>query len=387
MAAAGRRRSGTILIVVALILIVLLVVVGFLLRDQILGWATRGGEGPQAELLPTPTQITELSRIVVLAQPASRGTEINESMLTTVAYPQSEMVEGLFYTDMQAVIGLRAKYDLPQGVPLTPNLLTEKPVGSYAAVQIPRGMVAISIPANRLQLVSYALMPGDHVNIIASLLMVDIDAEFQTRLPNFTASVIAPGSSGGGEEGQGGSTTASITIASGGVASTQGRTELDPVLNQAVYVVPSETQRPRLISQTVVQDAMILWVGDFPVDGKIETVVQPTPTPVPAEGQEVQQPAAPVRPDVVTVVVSPQDAQTINFLLLSGAYLNLPLRSAGDDQHIPTEAVTLQFVLDQYGIPYPAKLPYGLEPATSKLPVNLPSASSSNVVPPEVPVQ
>ncbi|NPV77680.1 MAG: hypothetical protein HPY59_15070 [Anaerolineae bacterium] len=384
MAAAGRRKGGLILIVIALIMILMLAVAGFFLRDRILGLA--GGGGGQTVALPTPTPIQDFARIVVLAQPASRGTEINESMLTTVAYPQSEMIEGLFYTDPQAVIGLRTKYDLPQGIPLTPNLLTEQPVGSFAAVQIPRGMVAVSIPANRLQLVSYALMPGDHVNIIASLLLLDIDTDFQSRLPNFTGSVTVPGPGGTDEQGTAAPTTATITIASGGVASTQGRTELDPVLNQAVYVMPSEAQRPRLISQTVVQDAMVLWVGDFPADGKIDTT-QPTPTPVPVEGAEAAPAPAAPRPDIVTIVVSPQDAQTINFLLLSGANMSMALRSAGDDQRIPTEAVTLQFVLDQYGIPYPAKLPYGLEPPVLKLPANLPLSSSSSGIPGEQPIQ
>lgn len=378
MAASGRRRGGLILIVVALIMILLLAVVGFFLRDRILGIA--GGNDGQTTTLPTPTPNQNMARIVVLAQPAARGTLIDQNMLTMVSYPQSEMIEGLFYTDTQAVIGLRTKFDLPQGIPLTPSLLTEEAVGSFAAVQIPRGMVAVSIPASRLQLVSYALMPGDHVNIIASLLMLDIDTSFQTRLPNFTASVTAPGPGTTSEEGATGPTTAAITVASGGVGSTQGRTELDPVLNQAVYVLPSEAQRPRLISQTVVQDAMVLWVGDFPADGNIDTT-QPTSTPATAEGGEAAAVEVP-RPDIVTVVVSPQDAQTINFLLLSGANMSMALRSAGDDQRIPTEAVTLQFVLDQYGIPYPAKLPYGLEPPALQLPANLPLSSSSSPVSP-----
>ncbi len=38
------------------------------------------------------------------------------------------------------------------------------------------------------------------------------------------------------------------------------------------------------------------------------------------------------------------------------------LRAPGDDQRIITEAGTLQFLLDQYNIPLPAKLPYGIEP-------------------------
>lgn len=116
----------------------------------------------------------------------------------------------------------------------------------------------------------------------------------------------------------------------------------------------------------------MLWVGEFPADGNIETGPAASATQTPAEGQTETTNEVAARPDIITVIVTPQDAQTINFLLLSGANLSMALRSSGDADRIPTEAVTLQFVLDQYGIPYPAKLPYGLEPAVSELPSNLP---------------
>jgi pilus assembly protein CpaB len=76
-------------------------------------------------------------------------------------------------------------------------------------------------------------------------------------------------------------------------------------------------------------------------------------------------------PKYITLIVSPQDAVTLNYLMYSGAgggaALTLALRSAGDDTRIQTEAVTLQFLLDQYRIPVPVKLPYGMEPKTDRL--------------------
>jgi hypothetical protein len=62
---------------------------------------------------------------------------------------------------------------------------------------------------------------------------------------------------------------------------------------------------------------------------------------------------------------------TLNYLIIAGGKLNLVMRAAGDDQRIATEAVTLQFVLDQYNIPNPAKLPYGLEPRIDTFPAYL----------------
>jgi hypothetical protein len=43
--------------------------------------------------------------------------------------------------------------------------------------------------------------------------------------------------------------------------------------------------------------------------------------------------------------------------------LTLALRPPGDEAVIPTDAVTLQYLLDVYRIPVPVKLPYGFEPS------------------------
>jgi pilus assembly protein CpaB len=202
------------------------------------------------------------------------------------------------------------------------------------------------------------------VNVIVTLLMVDIDPGFQSKLPNNTGLVVAPGPT------QGGPTTASGTITKGdGLA---GRTELDPTLGLPIYVIPSEPQRPRLVSQTLIQDAVVLNAGDFPTDEELaaqqqaaNTVNQPQAAQPTPQGQQAAQTKV---PDTVTLVVTPQDAVTLNYLIIAGGKLNLVMRSAGDDQRIATEPVTLQFILDQYNIPNPAKLPYGLEPRVDSFP-------------------
>jgi pilus assembly protein CpaB len=53
----------------------------------------------------------------------------------------------------------------------------------------------------------------------------------------------------------------------------------------------------------------------------------------------------------------------------TASQLNLALRSAGDDTRVDTSltAVTLQFLLEQYQIPVPIKLPYGLNPRIDQL--------------------
>jgi pilus assembly protein CpaB len=87
----------------------------------------------------------------------------------------------------------------------------------------------------------------------------------------------------------------------------------------------------------------------------------------PAEGGgEQAAPTPPPEPEVVTLIVTPQDAITLNYLLYYqkylGAQMTLALRSAEDNTRVLTEAVTLQYLLETYNIPVPAKLPYSIEP-------------------------
>ena len=71
------------------------------------------------------------------------------------------------------------------------------------------------------------------------------------------------------------------------------------------------------------------------------------------------------------MIVSPQDADTLNYMVLSKVNITLALRNSQDDAKPTMDAVTLQYLMDQYNIPYPAKLPYGLE-----LPAAAPTAAA-----------
>lgn len=363
--AANRKKGGFLLIIFSLLLIVGLGAIFFLFRNQILAPKSE----PQAQAQPLQQQ-EQMVTIVITTQAIPRGTTITEEVVTTIPYPAKDMVQSTFFSSTADVVGKQAKYDLEARLPLTSSLIIDGQAGSVAAFQIPKGMVAISIPISRLTSVSFAPQPGDHVNVMASLLLTDLDPSFQTRLPNFTGVVTKPGP---GAEGQPSTLTAGIT--SGGPASTQGRVELDGTLNEAIYAVPSEeTQRPRLVSQTVIQDAIVLHVGSFLEDEQKKAAADAqasgpaaNPTPEPSRNANAQPTEAPKEPGDITIIVSQQDAVTLNYLLLVGSKLNLVLRSAGDTEKIKTEPVTLQFLLDQYNMPNPAKLPYGVEPRTDKL--------------------
>jgi Flp pilus assembly protein CpaB len=354
-------RRGRIFIYLAFIVILALVAVFVIITR----FPTILGGQQTAEIVPTPTPI-EMVNVVVVTQQVPRGQVLDENVLATIQIPRSAFVEG-YFTDLAEVVGKRARVSLVPNMLLTTGMVVDateqlSETGSTAALQIPRGMVAVSVPINRLSSVSYALRPGDHVNLIVSLLFVDLDADFQTILPNKNAVVIAP-SPANPETGAG----ATLSAASQAAAGVQGRAEIDPLLEETFYVVPSEGQRPRLVAQTLLQDAIILGVGEFPLkEEQAAPQVQATPQPEePApqqEGAPTPTPTPLPKPEVITLIVTPQDAVTLNYLLNGPARISLALRPADDDTRVQTEAATLDFLLKQYNIPVPVKLPYGAEP-------------------------
>jgi pilus assembly protein CpaB len=144
------------------------------------------------------------------------------------------------------------------------------------------------------------------------------------------------------------------------------------------------------VSQTLLQDAIVLGVGDFPLTDEVAEEPEPT-QPAPTTEEEVtidteagapgETPVGtelvkeePKLPDLITLVVTPQDAVTLNYLVYAGSQLTLALRPSGDDTRVQTEATTLDFLLTQYNIPVPVKLPYGMEPRVDDLmPPELPN--------------
>ncbi|MBE0687559.1 MAG: hypothetical protein IH585_16330 [Anaerolineaceae bacterium] len=347
------RKSGRIFIIIALLLIVIVAaaaVVWLRLRPLLQPTEPAAEDSPQI-------QIEEMVDIVITTQFVNRGEVINESVVTMIPFPKNELVEGTFFTQLESVVGKRAIYPLEARMPLTPRMLIDGETGgSIAAFDIPVDKTALSVLIDREAMIAYAPQAGDHVMVIGCMLLVDVDPEYQSILPNYTGSVTK-------QILQAESSTESLTviISSGGQGSTQGRTELDPTLNEPVYVVPSEAQRPRLVCQNVIQDAIVLRMGDFPISGEEPTPADQVVVPEGQEG-EVQPPPEIPAPDIATLVVSPQDAVVLTYMRKANIMLTLALRNPNNTQTILTDAVTQQYLMDQKNIPLPAKLPFALEP-------------------------
>jgi pilus assembly protein CpaB len=368
------RRSRIILV---LLLVVVIGVAAMVVLPRLLPQ----DETPTVEeFTPMVTPTVDMVDVVIAKQNIPEREKIVEGMLLMAPYPR-ELVLPSMYTDPTDVLGQKSLLALPQGTIIQEGMIAD-PVAEFstahsdAAEVIPAGWVAVSIPISRLSSVSYAPRRGDHVNVIATILLVDLDPTFQSLTPNESALVIAPGPLG--EAGKS-PTALTLQITGGGDTSLIGRTELDALLEQNVYIVPSEAQRPRMVSQTIIRNVRVLGVGDFPRPDMEPTpfpTAVPTagaePTPgapaasVPEQGTQSAQltatPTPPRLPDLITLIVSPQDAVTLNYLIYSGAMLNLALRNPYDEDPGISEAVTLDYLLSGYSITIPVKEPYGTQP-------------------------
>jgi pilus assembly protein CpaB len=341
------RRGGPILLILVLIIVVL-IAVAFLVVQ---------GIGPFARVEVSPT--APIEKIVIARQPINQDDEITEALLSTEDLPKNLVTEKMI-TDKQSLIGKFALSSIAQGWPLSLDMVTDRRTTGGKAI-LP-GQVAISIAVKRIDMVGYAIKDGDYVDVLATNLFVDLDASFQSILPDSFGQVVNAGSPPDGAP------LAVLGMSNGSGQRAAGRAELDPTLNQVIYFIPAEAQRPRLVSQMILQDIQVLHVGTFPLTGPIsQGDVQATPQP--AGGQPAATPVPLPEPDIITLVVSPQDAVSLTYLMYSGTKLTLVLRAPDDRSRAETEAATLQYILSQYAIPVPAKLPYGFEPRMNVLPV------------------
>jgi pilus assembly protein CpaB len=381
---------GRLFILIALLLVITVagVFLAFAASQGTLGNLLGGGgqapitQGGQETAVPVTATPEPVLRIIGASQTLGRGVIIPTEALVAIPWPTS-IVPPSAITDPAQIVGTRARYTIARGEPIFSTMVVESlaqisPTGSDAAAQIPAGYVAISIPYDRQHGVALGVKDGDHVNLIVSWAVVDVDQEFQTELPNLSTVLSPPNPDAVFAIPP---STVSV-VNSGNVSQPQpvGRGATGVEIDANFYVVPSEPQRPRLVTQGIIQDALVLRVGTFGEDAP--QTVEPTPTADPAATASAPPPptATPLPPDIITLVVSPQDAIVLNYVnrlnerYPQGVQVTFALRSAGDTSRVDTEAVTLSYMFETYNIALPAKLNYGLS-AAANTPTPVPPAA------------
>ena len=340
---------GRILLIIGVVLILVVVVFGV----YYLFFRPSPTPPPTGDVGATPVVVeSSMTQIVVAAQNIPRGMMIEEDVNAVIlqSWP-ADAVPLEAVASLDDVYGSIARVDIVRGMPILESMLSETAgdvgdAGSDAALQIPEDKeVGYALPVGRYSSLAWALQPGDHVDVIISLLVVDLDEEFQSPPPNQIGCMSPP-------EGEG---------CKGGVF---GRLETLPN-GWVVNALPREGQRPRLVTQLTVQDAVVLQVGDWP---DLEEALEVEEEAPPVEEGEAPPPTPPPdRVEPLTLAVTRQDAMVLDYALIAGARINLVLRRVGDERSIVTESVTLQYLLDRFSIELPPKLPYGLVPPISEL--------------------
>lgn len=347
---------------------------------------TTGGSQPVAPAvaqanttaLPTITPIPFIE-VVIAIQDIPRGSRVQANTVTVVPWPE-EAAPVNAYSNIEDVIGKIARTDIYREQLLLSNILVDDfqslaNIGSDAAAIIPPNRVAVSVPIDRITSVAYAIRPGDRVDVIVSMLFVDVDPNFQTIEPNaFTNYNIELGEANPNLPG-----VVPVSLAPSGVAirGTFDTRIIPGGISIPVVITPSEQQRPRLAAQRTVQDALVVWVGDFPLDGRIFRPA-PTPTPViptatpggqarPGTPTPIPPTPTPDKPDIITLAVSPQDAVVLTWLAEAGLPLTFALRSAATTTFPQTDPVTLDYIMTRFNIAVPEKFDYSIQPAITTI--------------------
>ena len=382
-------RRGRVFILLALIILAVVVVVFVVttMNGAGDGGVAAPGEQPRAQTAPTPTQIP-MTYVVVSVQNLPRGFRITRDALDIVPWPVESGVQENAFTlpgdliadgvvtqqekdeylnpvlNPNSPVGMVARTTISRWQPVLQSFVvrdlaeSEGDVGSQTAAILPSGYVAISMPIDILTGVAYAIADGDRVDLIFAFPFIDVDEEFQSRLPN-RQSLVSQGLEGAMEI----------------LAGLAGRIEPATLAGFPAIVEPVEPQRPRVVTQRTIQNALVVHIGEYPLGGDFLMLGEATqPTPVPGAAAPPANPNAtpaptpkPPRPGVITLGMSPQDAVVLAWAIETQIPITLALRSAADrlaGEEI-TQPVSLEYIVANYEVARPARLDYALEPRVS----------------------
>ncbi len=254
-------------------------------------------------------------KVLIALQNLPAGTKIPPEAVGVVERPEDEVPADAFTTPTQ-VRGKFAAVDIFQGDIILPSMVKTQAeiIREKPSSLVPPGKVAFTIRVDELSSVAYAIQPGDYVDVIVGLWLVDVDQDLQYEKT--------------GPEG--------------------------------------EPQIPRYVVQLTLQNVEVLNVGlqaQPPVQEGEETGGRPTgrTSPAPEEGGEVPEQGAVVQYDYITLLLPQQDAEVIEYLRRAGAVITLALRNPEDHNVVTTEPVTLEYIIRRFRYVEPSKQPYTIK--------------------------
>jgi Flp pilus assembly protein CpaB len=315
---------------------------------------------------PTPTPSTRYVPVVIASVDLPVGQVISPDLVRIESRPDTNIAvqAGVTFETVEEVIGQVVRTKVSRGQEILRPMLALNPTdlstfGSDLALYVDQGRIAVAFPIDRYSGAALAMRPGDLIDVLMSINLVDIDEESQTILPNAWVRIDTQAL----EEGR----TFFFPI------ETAGRLELIPLINVVANIQPGvgEVQIPRRVTQLTIQQAEVLWVGswynpntqsqEFAADAVV-------PLPVATPNEEGIAPPAPTatkqrpedRPDIVILSMTAQDALALKWALEAGIDIDLVLRSQGDSSVFFTTSVSLPQMVEQGGLLAP-------EPGTTNL--------------------
>ncbi len=363
----GRRTF-----IIILVVLINLAFVGYLLLNNM----RKSAQETELLVPETATPLPYVGIIVSAQDPIPRGWRFTsgDGAASVKQWPIDELPSAGYFSSLEQLDNMYAVEDIPMGRPVLRSMLSEKPIAAF-----PEGRVGYGVPMDVQGGIGWHIQEGDHVDVLAAVRLVNTDTEFQSRMPNLFQTIPEPRAEG-----------EPLALSLSGV---YGRFETLPN-GMSAMILPNGDPFPQVVVQMTVQDAIVWRVGaQYAMNTEVPAAAA---TPVTSEDgagilqpQQQPQPAAAVvssepmyRSDIelVTLLVTPQDALILKYLYEIGADLDLVLRAPNDTNYWITGAVWSRYILDRYQIPQsPSDLP--VAPTNLRVPLELtPYATPAPVV-------
>jgi pilus assembly protein CpaB len=290
-----RKRSGMLIMLVG-------VAIALVAGLMVLAMGRQAAAQQQAEV----PQVL----VVMAAHDVAQGAAIAADALVVQAFPADFVPQGAIPAPEQAV----GKYTVTQLVKgqivLASQLSVTKRVGNLA-LSVPNGKVAVALPMTDLMSTSGGLKAGDHVDILLTLNLKEIQLKEPQAIPTGN-----------------GTATASVPAAAGNDGS----------------------KNP--ITQTTLQNVEVLSVGEVVDDSSTGgSSSNATGISTSASGSSTKQVPA------IIVLLDHQDALVLKYAKDSGGVVDLALRAPDDTAQAKTDTVTIDMLFERFGFRRPAPVP------------------------------
>jgi len=343
-------------------------------------------DGIAAQPVATPEPV--LQPVVVAKARLPVGEQLTSELLEVEMRPSTNVAiqGGYTFSDTNQLVNQLTKVDIPRGQEilapmLAVNVTDIASLGSDLSLYVDQGKVAVAVPMNRFTGAGFSMRPGDLVDVMMTLRIIEIDPTFGTSLPNNVERVIQSALLDGRE-------FLFPPIS-------DGRLEFIPEINQVAAIIPSTifvegqdfeagSPIPKRVTQLTVQQAEVLWVGtwfdhqeaDLILDEAVfaaeEEAAQQAEQAENGEASTIERideipQRIDARPDVVILSMSTQDALALKWALEHGVEIDLSLRSPGDNTTFVTTSVSLPQIFAQGGLAIPEQADFDLHPRADEV--------------------